>query len=275
MKSKLIPSAYASAQMPIASCPLVRNRRSRGSPVTRDVTGSLMCSRGIHCRAPISACPVPSRTYARCTVLMPLATRPAHPRYCLLTPAVASALLLLPGLVQRPDRIPPARRFRRAASSSPATANRRTTLIAASVIPAGMIQQPLRPVRRPGPRHAGRCSTRCTRGSSLISAATYLPACSHTCVRAKHGRSSLQQPGPFPQRQPRAYPDGSSRLRFCCHHKHMNRTGGCPLCPRHPATVPAGHDPKCGCRAACLLAFISANAGEVGHHQPMAEPGAT
>src|SRR5713101_4993094 len=27
-------------------------------------------------------------------------------------------------------------------------------------------------------------------GRSLITAATYLPACSHTCVRAKHGRSS-------------------------------------------------------------------------------------
>src|SRR5580692_9973136 len=25
-------------------------------------------------------------------------------------------------------------------------------------------------------------------GMSLITAATYLPACSHTCVRAKHGR---------------------------------------------------------------------------------------
>ena len=48
--------------------------------MTSDFTGSLMCSAGIHCRAPISACPVRSRTYARCTVVIPLATLPTHPR---------------------------------------------------------------------------------------------------------------------------------------------------------------------------------------------------
>jgi hypothetical protein len=37
------------------------------------------CGRaGIHSRAPISACPVPSRAYVRCTVLMPLATLPTQ-----------------------------------------------------------------------------------------------------------------------------------------------------------------------------------------------------
>ena len=46
----------------MASWPLVRNRRSSGRPVTRDFTGSVMCSAGIHCRAPISAWPVFSRT---------------------------------------------------------------------------------------------------------------------------------------------------------------------------------------------------------------------
>src|SRR6266702_6093249 len=56
MKSNRTPSAYASAQISTASCPLVRNRRPGGSPVARDTTGSLACSRGIHCRAPISAC---------------------------------------------------------------------------------------------------------------------------------------------------------------------------------------------------------------------------
>ena len=35
----------------------------------------------IDSRAPISACPVPSRTYDRCTVLIPLATLPTQPRY--------------------------------------------------------------------------------------------------------------------------------------------------------------------------------------------------
>ena len=58
----------------MASWPLVRNPRSAGSPMTSEATGSAICSRGIHWRAPISACPAPSRTQARCTVLMPLPT---------------------------------------------------------------------------------------------------------------------------------------------------------------------------------------------------------
>jgi hypothetical protein len=51
-----------------------------------------------------------------------------------------------------------------------------------------------------------------TRGSSLASADTYLPACSHGSVRAKHGRSSASSSSPFPQRQPGAYADGRGRL---------------------------------------------------------------
>ena len=61
-KSNRMPSAYAPAQTSMASCPLVRNSRSSGSPMSSDFTGSSMCSRGIHCRAPISACPALSRT---------------------------------------------------------------------------------------------------------------------------------------------------------------------------------------------------------------------
>ncbi len=49
-------------------------------PMSSDVAGSSMCSAGIHCRAPISAWPVRSRAYDRCTVVIPLATLPAHPR---------------------------------------------------------------------------------------------------------------------------------------------------------------------------------------------------
>jgi len=101
--------------------------------VTSDVTGSVTCSRGIHCRAPISACPTPCRTYDRCTVLIPLATRPAHPMYCLFTPAVAAPAFSCPVSSSAPTAIPPALRLRRAAPSSPATACRRTTLIAPSV----------------------------------------------------------------------------------------------------------------------------------------------
>ncbi len=66
-------------------------------------------------------------------MLIPLATRPAHPRYCLWTPAVELPCFSCPVSSRTPARIPPGRRLRRAASSSPATANRRTMLIAASV----------------------------------------------------------------------------------------------------------------------------------------------
>ena len=156
--------------------------------MSRDFTGSSMCSRGIHCRAPISACPAFSRTYDRCTVLMPLATRPAHPRYWRLTPAVASPAFSCPVSSIAPITIPP-RRPRRAAASRPLTANRRTTLIAAKVsqlawfssrcVRSGVWSRPCRAILHPF-----------TRGNSLTSADTYLPACSHGSVRAKHGRSS-------------------------------------------------------------------------------------
>jgi hypothetical protein len=133
-KSKPMPPAYASAQMSMASWPLVRNLRSGGSPMSRDLAGSPMCSAGIHWRAPISACPVFSRTYDRCTVLIPFATRPAHPRYWRFTPQVASPAFSCPVSSIAPITRCPRRRFpRRAASSSPATANRHTTPIAAKV----------------------------------------------------------------------------------------------------------------------------------------------
>jgi len=60
-KSSRTPSANASAQMVMASCPFVRNTRSAGRSMTRDFTGSAMCSAAICCQAPISACPVFSR----------------------------------------------------------------------------------------------------------------------------------------------------------------------------------------------------------------------
>ena len=39
-------------------------------------------------------------------------------------------------------------------------------------------------------------------GSSLITAATYLPACSHGSVRAKHGRSSPSSSARFRSASP-------------------------------------------------------------------------
>ena len=66
-------------------------------------------------------------------MLIPLATSPAHPRYCRFTPAVASPAFSCPVSSIAPITRPPRRFPRRAASSSPATANRRTTAIAANV----------------------------------------------------------------------------------------------------------------------------------------------
>src|ERR1017187_10358851 len=174
--------------MSMASCPFVRNRRFSGRPVTSDFTGSVMSSAGIHWRAPASACPVFSRTYDRCTVLMPFATRPAQPMYCRFTPAVGGTLLLLARLIERPDRHPPsARPARRSVQSgcriAPDLAHRRR------FVPRGTVQQPLRPSRR---LVAGLLAYRppVPRGRSLTSAFRYFPACSHVCVRAKHDRSS-------------------------------------------------------------------------------------
>jgi hypothetical protein len=115
---------------------------------------------------------------------MPLATRPAHPRYWRFTPAVASPAFSCPVSSIAPITIPP-RRLRRAAASRPLAANRRTTLVATEVSQLAWFKS--RCVRSP-PRRA--MLHPFTRGSSLTSADTYLPACSHGCVRAKHGRSS-------------------------------------------------------------------------------------
>jgi hypothetical protein len=166
--------------------------------MTRDFTGSWICSAGIHWRAPISACPAFSRTYDRWTVLIPLATRPAHPRYWRLTPAVASPAFSCPVSSIAPITIPPRRR---AAASSPATANRRTTLIAAKVSQlAWFSSRCVRSGVRSPPRRA--MLHPFTRGSSQASADTYLPACSQGSVRAKHGRISPSSSFRFPSASP-------------------------------------------------------------------------
>ena len=96
----------------------------------------------------------------------------------------------------------PRRRFRRrAASSSPVTANRRTTPIAAKVSQLAWLSSRwvLSGVRSPACRamlHPLRS------GSSLITAAAYLPACSHGSVRAKHGRSSCSSSARFRSASP-------------------------------------------------------------------------
>jgi hypothetical protein len=144
-------------------------------------------------------------------VLIPLATLPAHPRYWRLTPAVASPAFSCPVSSIAPITSPP-RRPRRAASSRPFTANRRTTLIAAEVshlawfssrcARSGVRSRPCRAILHPF-----------TLGNSPAGADTYLPACSHGSVRAKHGRSSPSSSSRSRSAsQPGAYPDGSGRL---------------------------------------------------------------
>src|SRR6266478_422572 len=159
-KSNRRPSAYAVAQTSMASCPLVRKDR--------------------------------------CTVLIPLATFPAHPRYWRLTPAVAWPAFSCPVSSIAPITIPPRRR---AASSRPPAANRRTTLIAADVSQAAWFSSRwVRSGVRSPPRRA--ILHPFTRGSSLTSADRYLPACSHGSVRAKHGLSSPSSSSRFRSASP-------------------------------------------------------------------------
>ena len=174
--------------MSMASCPLVRNSRSSGRPMTSDVTGSSICSRGIHCRAPTSACPVFSRTQRQVHRVDPVRHPARAPHVLAFHPGGRLARLLLPGLVDRPDHQPAPPAAPRGLLQA-AAANRRTSLIAASV------------------SHDARFSSRCIRsgvrspacsaivhpfrlGSSLTSADTYFPACCHVSVRAKHARSA-------------------------------------------------------------------------------------
>jgi hypothetical protein len=187
----------------MASWPLVREARSAGRPIAADVTGSPMWAAGIHSRAPISACPVPSRAYVRCTVLIPLATLPTHPRYCLFTPAVQVPALTWPVSSTAPTARPRRHQVLRAASSSPATANRRTTPIAAKVSQTARLSS--RCVRSGvwSPARSAIVHPFCLRRSH-ITAAAYLPACSHGSVRAKHGRSSPSSSARF--RRPSAAP---------------------------------------------------------------------
>src|SRR5215471_3876444 len=204
----------------MASCPLVRNTRPSGKPMTSDRAGSATCSAGIHCRAPISACPVPSRTYARCTVVMPLATLPTHPRYCRLTPAVAPPCLAWLVSSITPTRSPRRRPPRRAASSRPATANPRTTPIAAHVSQHARFSSRWVPLRRPvshplrnRPPIPLRQLT--DQGSNVL--ARLQPRLHPPETRTQQA----QQLTTVPAALGRTYSDGSSRLRFCCPHKHM------------------------------------------------------
>jgi hypothetical protein len=96
---------------------------------------------------------------------------------------------------------PPRRLPRRAAFSSPATANRRTTAIAAKVsqlawlsshcVLSGVLSRACRAMLHPF-----------RSGTSLITAEVYLPACSHGSIRAKHGRISASSSACFRSSSP-------------------------------------------------------------------------
>jgi hypothetical protein len=119
-------------------------------------------------------------------VLMPLATRPAQPMYCRLTPAVELPCLAWPVSSSAPTVIR-FRRQRRAALSSPATACLLTWLIAASSSHDARLSS--RCVL-PGDRspHCSPIDQPFRDGKSLASAFRYFPACSHVWTRAKHDR---------------------------------------------------------------------------------------
>ncbi len=122
-------------------------------------------------------------------MLIPFATFPAQPRYCRLTPAVASPAFSWPVSSIAPTTKPPRRPLRLAASSSPAAANRRTWLIAANVSQDALFSS--RCVRS-GVRSPARCAIvhPFRLGSSLASADTYFPAYCHVSVRTKHDLKS-------------------------------------------------------------------------------------
>jgi hypothetical protein len=118
-----------------------------------------------------------------------------------LTPQVASPAFSCPLSSIAPISRPRRRCPRRAASSSPATANRRTTPIAAEVsqlawfssrwVLSGVLSPAWRAIVQP-----------LRSGSSLITAAAYLPACSHGPVRAKQGRSNSSSSARFRSASP-------------------------------------------------------------------------
>src|ERR1035441_9756129 len=82
-------------------------------------------------------------------------------------------------------------------------------------------------------------------GRSLITAATYLPACSHTSVRAKHGRSDSSSRARSPSAVPAPILTAAAAFdSVVSTNIWIDRR--LPLYA-HPNN-PAGQAPKCGCR---------------------------
>ena len=260
MKSNASPSARASAHRSAASCPFVRNRRSGGSPVTRNVTGSVTCSRGNPLPGADQRVPGTLPDIGQVHRVHAVGDPAGAPHVLPLDAGRGGPLLLLPCLIQDPGpqparpAVPPGGPVQPGRGEPAHDAHRRLS------IPAGMIQQPLRPVRRRVPAEPGDAPPVPLRQVAHHRRHVFARLQPH--LRPREARPQrLQQARPFPQRRSRAYPDGSSRLRFSCHHKHMDRQAAAPLCP--PSSS-AGQALKCGCRtseAPPLTAEICGSAG--------------
>ena len=85
-------------------------------------------------------------------------------------------------------------------------------------------------------------------GRPLITARTYLPACSHGSARTNEGRISPSSSARFRWPSPAHILHGSSRLTVLLFSQAHDREAAAlrrKPAPSHPA---AGHGPKCGCR---------------------------
>ena len=153
------------------------------------------------------------------------------------------AFLLLPGLIQRPDPQGPrpAGGLIQAGHREPAHHAHR-----GESVPGSMVQQPLGPIRRAVPDVPGDRPAVPLRQAAHHRAGIFpgLQPWLHPRERRPH---QPQQLAAFSLAQAGTYPDGSSRLRFCCLHKRMIARRLRTVEPglSRPA---AGHDPKCGCR---------------------------
>ena len=205
-----MPSAYASVQMSMASCPLVRNSRSSGSPMTRDLHRVLDVLAGNPLPGADQRVPGPLPHVGQVHGVDPVGHPARAPQVLAFDSRRGLAGLFLPGLVDRADHQPappPApRRLLQPGHREPAHHAHR-----GGGVPARVVQQPLRPVRRPVPAMPGDAPPvhpRQLAGQRRHVLARLQP-------RLGPGKARPQQPQqliPFPQRQPGAYPDGSGRL---------------------------------------------------------------
>ena len=228
--------------------------------MARDFTGSSIWARGIHCRAPISACPARSRTYARWTVLIPLATPARAAQVLPLHAGRGTALLLLACLIQRADHQaapPPGAGPPPHPARPPRTGGLRPRR---GGVPRGPAEQPLRLVWRLVTRMLSDRPA-VAPVSPLASALRYfLPAAT---ARAGRNRAAAGPHLPaFPGGQARPYPGSRSRLRFCSPHTpHDREAAALRIHSRAPPTrVIPGLAPNgcCRTRGRCLPVTVAA-----------------